>query len=64
MAVVGAVLMTAAGIYLILAGGSDYLLIGWLLAVIGSALLPVNLFLRRLGVRAGIRRSGQRFDQQ
>ena len=64
MAVVGAVLMTAAGIYLILAGGADYLLIGWLLAVIGSALLPVNLFLRRLGVRAGIRRSGQRFDQQ
>jgi hypothetical protein len=64
VAVVGAVLMTAVGIYLILAGGSDYLLIGWLLAVIGSALLPVNLFLRRLGVRAGIRRSGQRFDQQ
>lgn len=64
MAVVGAVLMTAVGIYLILTGGSDYLLIGWLLAVIGSALLPVNLYLRRLGVRAGIRRSGQRFDQQ
>jgi hypothetical protein len=55
VAVVGAVLVAAAGLYLVLAGGPGIGPLGWLLVVVGVVLLPVNLYVRRRGVRAGLR---------
>ena len=55
MAVLGALVIAAAGVYLLLAGGPDVSLIGWMLVVVGLVLLPVNIVLRRRGIRAGMR---------
>jgi hypothetical protein len=55
VAVVGAGVMAVVGVYLLLAGAPEFSLIGWMLLVIGLVLLPVNIALRRRGVRAGMR---------
>ena len=55
MGVLGALAMIAAGAYLLVEGGPEFGLIGWLLVGVGVVLLPVNFVLRRRGIRAGMR---------
>ena len=55
MAVLGAVAIALAGVYVVMAGSSDTSLIGWILIVVGLVMLPVNIAMRRRGVRAGMR---------
>jgi hypothetical protein len=55
MAVLGAVVTALAGLYIVLAGGPEISAIGWMLLVVGLVLIPVNLAMRRRGIRAGMR---------
>ena len=51
MAVVGALIIAAAGVYVVVAGGPQLGPIGTLLVLVGVLLLPVNLYLRRRAPR-------------
>jgi drug/metabolite transporter (DMT)-like permease len=55
VAVLGALVVALAGVYVVVAGSSDTSLIGWVLVVVGLVLLPVNIAMRRRGIRAGMR---------